>query len=193
MPYYETNSISYVNMTNPKRIIGLVGSVSNIHRNYSSNSPVTYTEHYQYDDKGFMTYSNKKGVSTTYSRDNFGNITSVASSSGNVVRTETMSYSSDGRLLLQKSNPLNHAIYYSYINDKGLLKSTTDPNELVITYNYNFLDRVESIEYPDGTKEEFLRKCVGTNKINTTIFNKMQICSISVSCKYFRFCFTLEL
>ena len=167
MPYYESNTISYVNMTSPKRIIGLIGTNTNIHRNYNNNFPITYTEQYQYDDIGFMTYSNKKGITTTYTRDNFGNITSKSNSSGDVVRTETLSYSSDGRLLLQKNNPLNHTVYYSYINDKGLLKTVTDPNELVTTYSYNFLDKVESIEYPDGTKEEFVRRWVGTNNINT--------------------------
>ena len=167
MPYYETNSISYVNTTNPKIIIGLVGTISSIHRNFNSNLPITYAEQYQYDDKGFMTYSNKNGIVTTYTRDNYGNITLVSNSIGDVTKTETMSYSSDGRLLLQKNNPLNHTTSYTYINDKALLKSITDPNELVITYNYNFLDRVKSIEYPDGTKEEFVRRWVGTNNINT--------------------------
>ena len=163
MPYSENNTISYVNKTSPKRIIGLVGTKTNIHRNYDSNYPVTYTEQYQYDDMGFMTYSNMKGVTTTYTRDNYGNITSVSNSAGDVIKTENMSYSSDGHLLLQKNNPLNHVTSYTYINDKALLKSITDPNELVTTYNYNFIDKVESVEYPDGTKEEFVRRWVGTD------------------------------
>ena len=165
--YSERNSIAYVNKTSPKRIIGLVNNKINYHYNYNNNDLVIYNEHYEYDDNGFMILSNQKGITKTYARDNFGNITSMTESSNGSVRTNTMTYSQDGILLLQNKNTLNHTTSYSYFANKALLKNITDPNGLVTTYNYDILDNIKSIEYPDGTKEEFVRRWVHTNSANT--------------------------
>ena len=70
-----------------------------------------------------MILSNQKGITKTYARDNFGNITSMTESSNGSVRTNTMTYSQDGILLLQNKNTLNHTTSYSYFANKALLKN----------------------------------------------------------------------
>ena len=162
MPYSETINISYVNKTEPKRIIGLVSNRTTVYRNYNTNQPVTYKEQYQYNDKGLVTYSSNKGITSTYKHDNFGNITQISRTSGNINRKETKAYSSDGRLLIRSTNHLYHTTNYSYYENKALLRGVKDPNGLVTTYNYDILDKIKSIEYHDETKEEFVRRWVGT-------------------------------
>ena len=160
MNYRIISTYSYLNNTNGRRLIGLVSNCSETY-NYKNN-PVTINTAYTYDNCGFMTRRTCNGIAESFSRDGYGNTTLICRTANGHTRTETMTYTSDGRFLKSHRDALGHTTNYQYINRNGLLRSVTDPNGLVTTYHYDMLGNVTSIDYPDGTKELFVKRWTST-------------------------------
>jgi len=158
--YRIISTYSYLNNTNGRRLIGLVSNCSETY-NYKNN-PVTINTAYTYDNCGFMTRRTCNGIAESFSRDGYGNTTLICRTANGHTRTETMTYTSDGRFLKSHRDALGHTTNYQYINRNGLLRSVTDPNGLVTTYHYDMLGNVTSIDYPDGTKELFVKRWTST-------------------------------
>ncbi len=155
--YTKTSTYTYNNTTDGNhRFIGLI---SNISDKYTlGNNTVTINTNYTYDDCGFMTHKICNGIDESFSRDSYGNTTQISRDADGSTRTETMTYSNDGRFLESHTDAMGNTTSYQYINRNGLLRSVTDPNGLVTTYHYDMLGNVTSIDYPDGTKELFVKR-----------------------------------
>lgn len=99
-------------------------------------------------------------LAKTYTHDEFGNIlTSTFSAAGQQARTTTTTYSDDGRFLLTTTNALGHTETKTYDPLLGNVLSTTGPNGLTTTYEYDFLGRPAREVRPDGTESRsFYRK-----------------------------------
>ena len=155
--YTKQSTYSYNNITGGEhRIIGLVSSCSD--KYILGNNAITINTSYNYDNCGFMTQKVCNGIEEIYSRDSYGNTTEIERNADNQRRTETMTYSSDGRFLESHTDAMGNTTSYQYINRNGLLRSVTDPNGLVTTYHYDMLGNVTGIDYPDGTKELFVKR-----------------------------------
>ena len=63
-----------------------------------------------------------------------------------------MSYSSDGRFLLGKKDPLDHAVRFSYNSVSGVLESSTGTNRKTTTYEYGPFNRRKKTITPDRTE-----------------------------------------
>lgn len=155
--YTKQSTYSYNNITGGEhRLIGLVSSCSD--KYILGNNAITINTNYNYDNCGFMTQKVCNDIDERYSRDSHGNTISINRITDSGTRSETMTYSNDGRFLESHTNALGHTTSYQYINRNGLLRSVTDPNGLATTYHYDMLGNVTSIDYPDGTKELFVKR-----------------------------------
>ncbi len=155
--YTKISTYTYDNITGGEhRLIGLVRSYTD--KYILNNNAITINTSYNYDNCGFMTQKVCNGIEEIYSRDSYGNTTEIERNADNQRRTETMTYSSDGRFLENHTDAMGNITSYQYINRNGLLRSVTDPNELVTTYHYDMLGNVTGIDYPDGTKELFVKR-----------------------------------
>ena len=155
--YTKQSTYSYNNITGGEhRLIGLVSSCSD--KYILGNNAITINTSYNYDNCGFMTQKVCNGIDERYSRDSHGNTISIDRITESGTRSETMTYSSDGRFLESHTDAMGNTTSYQYINRNGLLRSVTDPNGLVTTYHYDMLGNVTGIDYPDGTKELFVKR-----------------------------------
>jgi len=155
--YTKQSTYSYNNITGGEhRLIGLVSSCSD--KYILGNNAITINTNYNYDNCGFMTQKVCNGIDERYSRDSHGNTISINRITDSGTRSETMTYSGDGRFLESHTDAMGNTTLYQYINRNGLLRSVTDPNGLVTTYHYDMLGNVTGIDYPDGTKELFVKR-----------------------------------
>ncbi len=135
----------------------LLGLVSK-HRQINSSlteAVITTNHHYTYDHRGYMqsqTLQQGKPLSlrTQYTRDSFGNITSVKvtgnarDSNGNSVnqsRTSSSQYDTYGRFVMGTSNALGQQQSSVYEPHYGNLISHSDVNGLMTTWQYDLLGR----------------------------------------------------
>ncbi len=100
------------------------------------NDPKSYTIHYEYDD-GNNTY---------------GNLTEGKyAASGLDDRINSFTWSDDGRFKMSYNNPENHLEEYTYYENTALLKTFSDPNNLITTYEYDPFGKIEKVTYPNGS------------------------------------------
>ena len=155
--YTRLSLYTYHNI--PGGVHRFIGLISNSIDKYTfNNNKVTINTNYTYDNYGFMTRKTCKGIDESFSRDGYGNTTQISRAANGQTRTEIMTYSNDGRFLDSHTDAMGNTTSYQYINRNGLLRSVTDPNGLVTTYHYDMLGNVTSIDYPDGTKELFVKR-----------------------------------
>ena len=160
--YKKTDVYVYDNVeTAGCRLIGLVKSHREMYRLGTGND-VTINTSYDYDSKGYMTKRVANGVEERFTPDSHGNTTAIKRTADGETRTVTMTYSDDGRFMETSTDAMENTTSYQYIDRNGLLRSETDPNGLVTTYHYDMLGNVTDIDYPDGTKEMFVRRWTKT-------------------------------
>lgn len=117
---------------------------------------ITEKTTFEYDANGnciktILLPGNSLGITTSYVRDNFGNIVSQTESGDFGTRVERMTYDSEGRNVVSEANALNHVA--SYVYTKGLRTSETDADGLLTKITYDAFGRVTQRAFPDGTSE----------------------------------------
>ena len=113
--------------------------------------------HYGYDQNGLLQTQTRQpnhvlAVTEQYQRDNFGNIISTTlsgnnvtqngTSSGELKRTETFSYDTQGLFVVESQNALGHKLNTIYDPSYGNLISQTDVNGITTDWQYDSLGRL---------------------------------------------------
>jgi RHS repeat-associated protein len=122
---------------------------------------------FSYNDKHQpMTITDARGAVTTYTYNTAGQVLSVTTppaqghSQG---ATTAFTYDTDGRLQ-QVSGPVPGATTSFTYDAYGRRRTVTDAAGLVLTYDYDALDRVTRVSYPDSTYEETVYKWLDVEK-----------------------------
>jgi RHS repeat-associated protein len=91
-------------------------------------------------------------LTTTYGYDSFGNKTTVVTSGTGVAnRSASTIYDTQGRFPLRTLNALGHEETYTYDPALGVVKSTTGPNGLTTSWEYDGFARKTKETRADGT------------------------------------------
>ena len=127
-----------------------------------SNLSMSSTEQYSYTEGRLhsKTVSDQLGtVSTTYSYNAFGLPTSqTVSADGCQPRLQSYNYDTNGRFMVSATNSLGHTSLKTFDPASGNVLTETDINGLVTNYAYDEFGRLTSVNYPDGTLTQVLRK-----------------------------------
>ena len=103
---------------------------------------------------------NEKQLTEVYAYDGFGNLITTTASGGGETRTESVTYSTDGRFPITKTNALGQTTTYTFDEATGRTESITDPNGLTTRYHYDILGNLIQTEYPSGVLEDQTLKWV---------------------------------
>ena len=123
----------------------------------SQNEEFTKKTVYSYDIKGNLLKEivdplDTNSVVTEYKNFNyFGQPDTIAVSANGTTRKSSMTYSSSGRFVLSKTDPLNVTVSYDWDETKGLLNSETGVFGKA-TYTYDYLNRLTETRSPDGIR-----------------------------------------
>lgn len=101
---------------------------------------------------------NPLSVTTTYTRDTQGRITSVTVDPADgpaVVRESHSQPDATGRFYEKRSNALGHSETTLYDSGWGWVLNQTDTNSRVTSFQYDPLGRPARIDYPDGSWREY--------------------------------------
>jgi RHS repeat-associated protein len=126
-----------------------------VKRKNGSNYDVltTYTYNAQHQP---LTIADARGATTTYTYNSAGQVLTVTTppaqgqSQG---ATTTSTYDTNG-YLTQLSGPVPGATRSFTYDSYGRRRTVTDPAALTLTFDYDALDRVTQLTYPDGTSEQ---------------------------------------
>jgi RHS repeat-associated protein len=91
-------------------------------------------------------------VTTGLAYDSFGNLaTQTVTPVGETNRVTQLNWGSDGRFPRTLTNPLSQVTTLDWWTGLGVLKSRTDPNGLITSFNYDGVGRLTLQTQPDGT------------------------------------------
>ena len=159
----EQVSNTYTTVTGPCGTRATVlGSKTTTSTMQGSNLSMTTTEQYVYTEGRLhsKTVSDQLGVVTTeYSYNAYGlPISQTVSADGCQPRSQSFSYDEKGRFMVGTTNSLGHTSFKTFDPASGNVLSETDINGLVTNYSYDEFGRLTTINYPDGTLTQVLRK-----------------------------------
>ncbi len=136
---------------------------------------VTRTSGFAYNAQGLMTEetiepdSSTLWLKTAYTYDSFGNrLTTTLSGSGFVTRSSSVGFDPRGRFPITTTNALGHTATATYDPKWGLVATQTDPNGLIVSFDYDGFGRKIQHTLPDGTQTTFSSiLCDATNPCST--------------------------
>jgi len=159
--YTTTTNNIYKNDVNDWRIGELQSTA--VTNSAPNTNDVTRHSTYGYDDTtGLLINTTVEPnnpqycVSTDYTRDVFGNITSTKVSGLNdsfTARTSSSVYESTGRFIIKSVNALNQTTTVTYDARFGEILTATDLNNLTITNHYDSFGHLFQTDYPDNTSQ----------------------------------------
>jgi RHS repeat-associated protein len=129
--------------------------------NYDVTASYTYNGAHQP-----LTITDARGAATTYSYNAAGQVLTVTTPPAQGYSqgaTTTFTYDTDGRLA-QVSGPVPGANTSFTYDGYGRRRTSTDATGLTLTYDYDALDRVTRVTYPDTTYEETVYKRLDAEK-----------------------------
>lgn len=158
----EDQSISYKNLINGELyILGLIDESTTT--NWKVNTPeIVRKRQYEYYEatngllkKEIIEPGNAMSYWYEYTYDEgsntFGNLTEKKlCAPGMDERVTSYTYSTNGRFIIEKSNPEGHTENYTYDDQRALLTSETDINSLTTYYEYDPFGEIHAIQYPNG-------------------------------------------
>lgn len=131
----------------------------------TGQAPQTKTTAFTYDSAtGLLATEtvqpgHSKSVSTSRSRDAFGNVISTTTSAAGVPnRTSSSVYDAYGRFVIQTTNVLGHAASMVYDQEKALLLESTDANGLRTSFTYDVFGTKILTTHPNGTQTAEITK-----------------------------------
>lgn len=161
-PYYENVEMTYNDNPGTNRWVLGVPETETLTQRLSGNATNDVTRYTTYQNNmntGRHTEKcsepgNEKQLTETYAYDSFGNLISTTASGSGETRTESVTYSTDGRFPIAKTNALGQTTTYTFDEATGRMESTTDPNGLTTRYHYDILGNLIQTEYPSGVLED---------------------------------------
>ncbi|TBW48869.1 hypothetical protein EZI54_20690 [Marinobacter halodurans] len=115
----------------------------------SSNGYITLASYTYNEQHQPLSYTDANSNKTQYTYNEAGQLTSVTNALG---QKTVFSYDSEG-YLLSVTDP-NNVVVAKYSHDNvGRVQSYTDANNYTLSYQYDGLDRLTKVTYPDGTSE----------------------------------------
>ena len=171
-PYYENVETTYNNNPGTNRWILGVPETETLTQRLSGNTTNVVTRYTTYQNNmntGRHTEKcsepgNEKQLTETYAYDGFGNLISTTASGSGETRSESVTYSTDGRFPISKTNALGHTTTYTFDEATGRTESITDPNGLTTRYHYDILGSLIQTEYPSGVLEDQSMMWVGNSQ-----------------------------
>ncbi len=115
---------------------------------------------YYYDPATGDEDADKDTISYTYTL--LGNVNKVTSQLGNIKRMVNYQFDGKERFNRITTDPLGYSVINEY-DDRGLLLSTKDPNNVTITRTYNGLGRLLTVNNPDASDETNLISWIDPN------------------------------
>jgi RHS repeat-associated protein len=130
---------------------------------------ITKNSSFSYDSDGYLVQEvllpshPTLRIQTDYTLNAYGNTTATTiSGPGIVSRTDKTTYDSENRFPASAANALGHTSTFQYEN--GYLKTSTDPNQLSVSYERDVMGRETKVTYPDGTfKTTAYKFCDGSS------------------------------
>jgi RHS repeat-associated protein len=171
-PFYEKSIITYEDNAGSSRwIIGVPQTevLTQCLFGNGANEIVRHTSYQNNMNTGRHTEKctepgNEKQLTETYAYDGFGNLISTTASGSGETRTESVTYSTDGRFPIAKTNALGQTTTYTFDEATGRIESITDPNDLTTRYHYDILGNLIQTEYPSGVLEDQSIMWVGNSR-----------------------------
>ena len=96
--------------------------------------------------------SHPLSVTTNYTHDPFGNVTTTAITASGQTRSATTTFDSRGRFVIAEATQLGHTVVYNYNTQRALLLSTTDTGGLTTSFSYDPFGTLIRTRFPDGTE-----------------------------------------
>ncbi|EPJ48893.1 MAG: hypothetical protein OFPI_27180 [Osedax symbiont Rs2] len=161
--FNQLDYYSFYSVDQQQWLLGLVSKHSQSNSSLTEET-ITTNHHYTYDNRGrlqsqTLQQSSPLALRTEYSRDSFGNITSVKAignvrdSHGNSVkqsRTSSNQYDVNGRFVIGTSNALGQQQSSVYESHYGNLINHSDINGLTTSWQYDLLGRKSKEQRANG-------------------------------------------
>ncbi|RLD85099.1 MAG: hypothetical protein DRJ09_13300, partial [Bacteroidetes bacterium] len=164
-PISKVSSISYLNLNNSTIYkTGLIAYQTDTYKKTGEADKISRKEYSYYTSTGMLESkttepTNPKKYQNHYTYDLFGNPeTTTLTGAGMEDRITQTIYSSDGRFLKHKINALGHVTLFDYYKKTGLLKTITDENNLITTYDYNIFGELTKTVEPDGNVTRIVKR-----------------------------------
>jgi len=95
-------------------------------------------------------------VTTDFSYDDFGNVTTISLSASDIVpRTTNTAFDTKGRFVISKTDQLNNTSHFLFDSKTGQLLISKDITGLVTKYLYDDFGRRTKVVYPDGNETKY--------------------------------------
>ncbi len=157
-----TTGFSYLNDTTANWRIGFLESKTETYSVPSTPSKAITTQYTPINSTSFLTQSETQfagsdvWINNTYTRDNFGNITSVIATAADITGTIAPRQTTFGTYIAgmypsSKTNPLSHVEQYQYNQRIGELSQRTDANTLITDQVYDDFGRLVYSKVADGS------------------------------------------
>jgi RHS repeat-associated protein len=160
-PISQTTNYLYLNLNNSdKYVIGLPSSKIITFKKQGKPNVVKSFEYEYFESTNCKLKIEKiepldpNTYSNNYKYDNFGNISEhLLKGTGMEDRTNSIFYTTNGRFIDYKINPLGHTESFTFYEKSGLPKTITDANGLTTTFSkYDIFGRLKEIISPIGNK-----------------------------------------
>jgi RHS repeat-associated protein len=159
----QTTTNVYTNtVSSTSWLLGRLTSATTVHT-LTGQANVTRKSAFQYNaTTGLLTQeqiepgNSALQLTTAYTRDSFGNITTTTVSGADIVtRTTTNTYDAQGRFVISSTNAQGHVEQFTYSAGLSALMQYTDPNSLSSSYLYSGFGHLAKATDPDGRFLEY--------------------------------------
>jgi YD repeat-containing protein len=140
--YPDSETTTYTYYPNDVDVQTVLTGLGTVSFTYNSNHDITSA-------------TDMEGITTNFTYNSYGQVTTVTSAVGTAdASTTEFIFNTTTHLMTEKRVNNNTVATYTHDNI-GRVKTATDASGITITYDYDDLDQVTKVTYPDGKFEEY--------------------------------------